>query len=65
MDILLDGSKHRPTPDTLEIISHLIYLARHTEAGSDRQVRCLDLAAEIISQARHQQVYKTQPSPQR
>jgi hypothetical protein len=57
MDILLDSSEHRPTPDTLEIISHLIYLARHTEAGSDRQLRCLDLAAEVISQARHRQVY--------
>ncbi len=60
MDILLDGSGHCPTPDTLEIISHLIYLARHTQAGSDRQLRCLDLAAEMISQARHQQVYSGQ-----
>jgi len=60
MDILLDGSEHRPNPDTLEIISHLIYLARHTQAGSDRQVRCLDLAAEMISQARHHQVHSGQ-----
>ena len=60
MDILLDGSKHRPTPDTLEIVSHLIYLARHTQAGSDHQVRCLDLAAEMISQARHHQAYASQ-----
>jgi hypothetical protein len=60
MDILLDGGEHRPTPDTLEIISHLIYLARHTQAGSDRQLRCLDLAAEMISQARHHQVHSGQ-----
>ena len=60
MDILLDGSEHRPTPDTLEIVSHLIYLARHAQAGSDRQLRSLDLAAEMISQARHQQVYSGQ-----
>jgi hypothetical protein len=60
MDILLDGREDRPTPDTLEIISHLIYLARHTQAGSDRQLRCLDLAAEMISQARHHQVYSGQ-----
>jgi hypothetical protein len=57
MDILLDGAEQRPTPDTLEIISHLIYLARNTQAGSDCQVRCLDLAAEMISQARHHQAY--------
>jgi hypothetical protein len=57
MDLLLDGSEPRPLPDTLEIISHLIYLARHTQSGSDRQLRCLDLAAEVISQARHHQVY--------
>ena len=60
MDILLDGTEHRPTPDTLEIVSHLIYLARHTQAGSERQLRCLDLAAEVISQARHHQVYSSQ-----
>ncbi len=52
MDIL-DSSEHRPTPDTLEIVSHLIYLARHTQAGSEHQRRCLDLAADVISQARH------------
>jgi hypothetical protein len=57
MDILLDDSEQRPSPDTLEIISHLIHLARHTQAGSERQRRCLDLAAEVISQARHHQVY--------
>ncbi len=60
MDILLDASQHHPTSDILEIVSHLIYLARHTESGSDRQLRCLDLAAEVISQARHQQVYSSQ-----
>jgi hypothetical protein len=60
MDILLDGGEHRSTPDTLEIISHLIYLARHTQAGSERQRRCLDLAADVISQARHHQVYSGQ-----
>jgi hypothetical protein len=61
MDILLDASEDRPTPDTLEIISHLIHLARHTQAGSERQLRCLDLAAEVISQARHHQVFSGPP----
>jgi hypothetical protein len=56
MDILLDESEQLPTPDTLEIISHLIYLARHAQAGSDQQLRSLDLASEVISQARHHQV---------
>jgi len=57
MAVFSDGGEHQPLPDTLEIVAHLIYLARHTQSGSDRQLRCLDLAAEVISQARHHQIY--------
>ncbi len=62
MAIRVDGGEEgRPLPDTLEIIAHLIYLARHTQSGSDRQLRCLDLAAELVSQARHHDIFVGEP----
>jgi hypothetical protein len=62
MAIRVGGDEEgRPLPDTLEIIAHLIYLARHTQSGSDRQLRCLDLAAEMVSQARHHNSFAGEP----
>jgi hypothetical protein len=37
--------------DKLEFLAHLTSLARHAPAGSELQLRCLDLAAEVILQA--------------
>jgi hypothetical protein len=34
--------------DKLQVLADLIYLARHSPAGSEMQLRCLDLAAEVI-----------------
>jgi hypothetical protein len=32
--------------EKLEVLADLIYLARHSPAGAELQLRCLDLAAE-------------------
>ena len=37
--------------DKLQVLADLIYLARHSPAGSEMQLRSLDLAAEVILQA--------------
>ncbi|MDX6456796.1 MAG: hypothetical protein QOE55_493 [Acidobacteriaceae bacterium] len=36
--------------EKLEVLADLIYLARHSPAGAELQLRCLDLAAEVILQ---------------
>ena len=34
--------------EKLEVLADLIYLARHSPAGAELQLRCLYLAAEVI-----------------
>ena len=36
--------------EKLEVLADLVYLARHSPAGAELQLRCLDLAAEVLLQ---------------
>jgi hypothetical protein len=36
--------------EKLEVLADLIYLAKHSPAGAELQLRCLDLAAEVLLQ---------------
>jgi hypothetical protein len=44
-----DGNGNRSLGDTLEIVVNLIYLARMSETGSEKQKRFLDVAVELLS----------------
>jgi hypothetical protein len=43
----------RPLQVSLEIISNLIYLARHAGTNSDQQHQYLDRAAEVLAEIAH------------
>jgi hypothetical protein len=44
-----DGKGDRSLGDTLEIVANLVYLARMSETGSEKQKRILDVAVELLS----------------
>ena len=48
--------------DKLEVLADLIYLARHSPAGGELQLRCLDLAAEVILQGAYTPAFQD-PDP--
>ena len=48
-----EGTTTYPLPHSVEMISNLIYLARHTQTHSEQQHQYLDWAARVIEQMRH------------
>lgn len=46
------ASLHSGRNDKLEVLADLIYLARHSPAGAELQLRCVVLAAEVILQSK-------------